>query len=201
MRRSARRQHRRPRRHAGRGNADGSATSRIAGAWPRRRVAEIENIAGGFGRPAGSTRWSYDLTARMSRNCSRRATEGACREGPTGFPQGVARQPGQAMMALHAFVRNCGLEPSLLELVKLRASQLNGCAHCIDMHTQGVARRRRKRAAALPARRLARVAALQRSRARRAGLDRSGDAGHRGHVPDDVYDRRKRSSARRSWST
>ena len=30
----------------------------------------------------------------------------------------------------------CGLEHSLLELVKLRASQINGCAHCIDMHTK-----------------------------------------------------------------
>jgi AhpD family alkylhydroperoxidase len=33
-------------------------------------------------------------------------------------------------------VRQCGLEPSLLELVKVRASQLNGCAFCIDMHTK-----------------------------------------------------------------
>ena len=40
------------------------------------------------------------------------------------------------MKALHAFVRNCGLDHSLLELVKLRASQINGCAHCIDMHTK-----------------------------------------------------------------
>jgi AhpD family alkylhydroperoxidase len=42
----------------------------------------------------------------------------------------------KAMGALHAYVRNCGLEHSLLELVKLRASQLNGCAHCIDMHAK-----------------------------------------------------------------
>jgi AhpD family alkylhydroperoxidase len=42
----------------------------------------------------------------------------------------------KAMMGLHGFVRNCGLDHSLLELVKLRASQLNGCAHCIDMHTK-----------------------------------------------------------------
>ncbi len=33
-------------------------------------------------------------------------------------------------------VRNSGLEPSLLELVKMRASQLNGCAYCIDMHSK-----------------------------------------------------------------
>ena len=40
------------------------------------------------------------------------------------------------MSELHAFVHRCGLEHSLLELVKLRASQINGCAHCIDMHTK-----------------------------------------------------------------
>ncbi len=42
----------------------------------------------------------------------------------------------KAMSELHAFLRRCGLEHSLLELVKLRASQINGCAHCIDMHTK-----------------------------------------------------------------
>ena len=45
-------------------------------------------------------------------------------------------QGEKAMMGLHMFVRNCGLDHALLELVKLRASQLNGCAHCIDMHTK-----------------------------------------------------------------
>jgi AhpD family alkylhydroperoxidase len=42
----------------------------------------------------------------------------------------------KAIGALHAFLHHCGLERSLLELVKLRASQINGCAHCIDMHTK-----------------------------------------------------------------
>jgi AhpD family alkylhydroperoxidase len=45
-------------------------------------------------------------------------------------------QADKAMMGLHMFVRNCGLDHALLELVKLRASQINGCAHCIDMHTK-----------------------------------------------------------------
>jgi AhpD family alkylhydroperoxidase len=45
-------------------------------------------------------------------------------------------QGDKAMGALHAFVRTCGLDHGLLELVKLRASQINGCAHCIDMHTK-----------------------------------------------------------------
>lgn len=42
----------------------------------------------------------------------------------------------KAVSALHGFVHRCGLERSLLELVKLRASQINGCAQCIDMHTK-----------------------------------------------------------------
>ena len=40
----------------------------------------------------------------------------------------------KAMWGLENYVRNCGLEQSLLELVKFRASQINGCAYCIDMH-------------------------------------------------------------------
>ena len=41
-----------------------------------------------------------------------------------------------AMRHLEAHIRQSGLEPRLLELVKTRASQLNGCAYCIDMHTK-----------------------------------------------------------------
>ncbi|HEX8888946.1 MAG TPA: carboxymuconolactone decarboxylase family protein [Pyrinomonadaceae bacterium] len=42
----------------------------------------------------------------------------------------------KAMYGLEEYVKKCGLEVSLIELVKLRASQLNGCAYCIDMHTK-----------------------------------------------------------------
>ena len=42
----------------------------------------------------------------------------------------------RAMAQLEAVVRNSGLDAKLLELVKIRASQLNGCAYCIDMHTK-----------------------------------------------------------------
>jgi AhpD family alkylhydroperoxidase len=42
----------------------------------------------------------------------------------------------QAMAALQQYVDTCGLERPLLELVKIRASQINGCAYCIDMHTK-----------------------------------------------------------------
>ena len=40
----------------------------------------------------------------------------------------------EAMDALDQYLAGCGLEESLLHLVRLRASQLNGCAYCIDMH-------------------------------------------------------------------
>jgi AhpD family alkylhydroperoxidase len=48
----------------------------------------------------------------------------------------AAPEGAKAMGQLHMFLHHCGLERSLLELVKLRASQINGCAHCIDMHTK-----------------------------------------------------------------
>ncbi len=41
-----------------------------------------------------------------------------------------------AMLGLETYVHGCGLEPALLELVKIRASQINGCAYCLDMHTK-----------------------------------------------------------------
>ena len=37
---------------------------------------------------------------------------------------------------LEVYLKKAGLEPDLVELVKLRASQINGCAYCIDMHTK-----------------------------------------------------------------
>lgn len=40
----------------------------------------------------------------------------------------------KAMMALETAVTKLGIEPPLMELVKLRASQINGCAFCVDMH-------------------------------------------------------------------
>jgi AhpD family alkylhydroperoxidase len=48
----------------------------------------------------------------------------------------VSPQGAKAIGEMHAFVHKCGLERTLLELVKLRASQVNGCAQCIDMHTK-----------------------------------------------------------------
>lgn len=40
----------------------------------------------------------------------------------------------QAVLALNKAVQESGLERSLLHLVKLRASQINGCSYCVDMH-------------------------------------------------------------------
>jgi AhpD family alkylhydroperoxidase len=47
------------------------------------------------------------------------------------FPAGV-----QAMVGLQRAVAAASLEPLLLELVKMRASQINGCAHCLDVHSK-----------------------------------------------------------------
>ncbi len=49
----------------------------------------------------------------------------------TAAPEAMA-----AIYALQRYVDGCGLEPLLLELVKLRASYINGCAYCVDMHTK-----------------------------------------------------------------
>jgi AhpD family alkylhydroperoxidase len=42
----------------------------------------------------------------------------------------------KAMRGLQAYVDDCGLEHQLMELVKMRASQINGCAYCLDMHSK-----------------------------------------------------------------
>lgn len=42
----------------------------------------------------------------------------------------------KAMLGLQQYVENSGLEHPLMELVKMRASQINGCAFCLDMHSK-----------------------------------------------------------------
>src|SRR6516164_9760752 len=96
-------------------------------------------------------------------------------------------QGAKAMGALHAFVRECGLEHGLLELVKLRASQVNGCAHCIDMHAKEL------RAAGESEQRLYLLDAWRESpfygARERAALawTEAVTLVTAGHVPDDVY--------------
>jgi len=48
----------------------------------------------------------------------------------------IAPDAAKAMWELEKYVRKSSLERPLLELVKFRASQINGCAYCIDMHTK-----------------------------------------------------------------
>ena len=86
--------------------------------------------------------------------------------------------------------------------MKLRASQLNGCAHCIDMHTKEL------RADGESEQRLYLLDAWRElpfySERERAALawTEAVTLVTDGHVPDDVYrGRRAHSSARRSWST
>lgn len=51
-------------------------------------------------------------------------------------PLAVAPELMKATLAFEKAVRTSGLEKSLVELVKTRASQINGCAYCIHMHTR-----------------------------------------------------------------
>ncbi|GAA3590076.1 carboxymuconolactone decarboxylase family protein [Marinobacter xestospongiae] len=50
-------------------------------------------------------------------------------------PPSAAPEAYQAMVKLEGYLQQCGLEYSLIELVKTRASQINGCAFCLHMHT------------------------------------------------------------------
>ena len=51
-------------------------------------------------------------------------------------PNQIAPVGYAAMRKVQAYVDECGLEPRLLELVKIRASQINGCAFCLNMHAR-----------------------------------------------------------------
>jgi AhpD family alkylhydroperoxidase len=44
-------------------------------------------------------------------------------------------EPLQAMLAMEKYIAGCGLDHKLVHMLKLRASQINGCAYCIDMHS------------------------------------------------------------------
>jgi AhpD family alkylhydroperoxidase len=48
----------------------------------------------------------------------------------------VAPDGAKAMSELENYIKRSGLEPALLDLVKTRASQINGCGYCLDMHTK-----------------------------------------------------------------
>ena len=101
----------------------------------------------------------------------------------------LASGGGRAMLALQREVESSGLEHSLLELVKIRASQINGCAYCIDMHTKDARLRgeTEQRIYALNAWRETPFF----SERERAALDwtESVTLVSETHVPDEVYDR------------
>lgn len=96
----------------------------------------------------------------------------------------------QAMRGLEHYInQSSGLEPSLRELVKTRASQINGCAYCIDMHTKDA------RAAGETEQRLYALNAwretpfyTERERAALEWTEAVTLIGE-GHVPDDVFER------------
>ena len=48
----------------------------------------------------------------------------------------VAPEAYQVMFGFESYIRKCGLESKLMHLVKLRASYINGCAYCVDMHSK-----------------------------------------------------------------
>jgi AhpD family alkylhydroperoxidase len=94
----------------------------------------------------------------------------------------------RAMSAVEAAIRASGLDPALLHLIKLRASQINGCAYCIDMHWKDA------RAAGESDQRLYGLDAWRESPyytdRERAALEwtEALTSVTKGHVPDDVYE-------------
>ncbi len=103
----------------------------------------------------------------------------------------ASSQAYQAMTALERYIHGCGLERSLVELVKLRASQINGCAYCIDMHTKDA------RAAGESEQRLYvlgawREAPFYSPRERAALAWTEAVTTLEGHVPDELYEETRR---------
>lgn len=98
----------------------------------------------------------------------------------------------QAMLGLEKLVRESGLETPLLELVRMRASQMNGCAYCLDMHSRDA------RAAGEAEQRLHTLIVWRettfftdRERAALEWTESVTDVAH-SRVPDDVYERARR---------
>jgi len=98
----------------------------------------------------------------------------------------------KAMLGLGQYLRECGLEESLLNLMHLRASQINGCAYCVDMHWKDL------RAAGESEQRLYSLDAWRESpfytERERAALEWTEALTliSDGHVPDDVYEKVRR---------
>ncbi|HEU5046230.1 MAG TPA: carboxymuconolactone decarboxylase family protein [Rickettsiales bacterium] len=97
----------------------------------------------------------------------------------------------KAMSQLEQYIRNCGLEMPLIELVKIRSSQINGCGYCLDMHTKDAraAGETEQRIYVLPAWREAPFYTPR----ERAALEWAETVTlvSQTHVPDEVYERVK----------
>lgn len=52
------------------------------------------------------------------------------------YPPHTAPDGYAALRSVEGYLQRCGLPPRLMELVKMRASQINGCAFCLDMHSK-----------------------------------------------------------------
>jgi AhpD family alkylhydroperoxidase len=59
---------------------------------------------------------------------------------PNASVQDIAPDAVTALRNVEAYLRRCGLDHKLLDLVKMRASQINGCAFCLDMHSKDLRR-------------------------------------------------------------
>jgi AhpD family alkylhydroperoxidase len=105
----------------------------------------------------------------------------------------VAPAAYKAMFALQAYVDQSGLERSLLELVKIRASQINGCAFCLVMHTNE-ARKAGETDDRMHLLNAWREAPVFSARERAAlGWVEAVTLVSDGHVPDDVYEEARRT--------
>jgi AhpD family alkylhydroperoxidase len=104
-----------------------------------------------------------------------------------GFPEGI-----NAILNIERVIRASGLEPSLYELIKIRASQMNGCAYCLDMHTKDAraAGETEQRIYALPAWRETPFY-TPRERAALAWTEALTNI-QQGHAPDEVYEEVRR---------
>ncbi|MFZ0593219.1 MAG: carboxymuconolactone decarboxylase family protein [Bryobacteraceae bacterium] len=99
----------------------------------------------------------------------------------------IAPEAIKALSAVERYARASKLEPALLELVRLRASIINGCAYCVDMHSKD-ARLRGESEQRLYAVSVWREAPFftQRERAALAWTDAVSEVSTT-HVPDEVY--------------
>ncbi len=108
--------------------------------------------------------------------------------------QSLAPDGLRLMMQMEAYLRHhSGLEPALMELMKMRASQMNGCAFCLDMHSKDA------RAAGETEQRLYGLNAwretpyyTERERAALAWTEALTNV-QQGHVPDEVFEAVKRA--------